>query len=101
MGTGTAQVEIFYWRAVFGPTGNRAEKEQLVEGQLALKNISFGKAKLLFKIPGRDHLAVQYDIFQIRRVLAQGVDNRKPNDRSSTTVKMLCRWRKKELTVFL
>ena len=63
MGAGAAHIEILNRRAVFRPARHRAEKEELVQSQFALKNISFGEAELLLQVPRRDDLAMENDVF--------------------------------------
>ena len=60
---GAAHVEILDRRAVLGPAGHRPEKEKLVQGQLALKNVALGQTKLPLQVPGRDDLPMKNDVF--------------------------------------
>ena len=60
----------------FAQPGTGTEKKELVQCQFALKNISLRETEFLLEIPRGDDLAVEDDVFQIRRVFAQRIDYR-------------------------
>ena len=75
----SAHVEIANRRSILGPAGGRAQKEKLLERQLALKNISFRQTKVPFEIERSQHLAMQNQILDVGRVLCDGIDYRVAN----------------------
>ena len=64
-----AHVEAADRRAVLRPAGRGAQEEQLLERQLALEDVAFGQAPLALEVERREHLAVQDDVADVRRVL--------------------------------
>src|SRR5439155_19927866 len=70
-----AHPELPNRRLVLSPAGNRAREEQLLERQLALKDVAFRQAELALEIERRQHLAVQDDVLDVRGVLRDGVDD--------------------------
>jgi hypothetical protein len=76
MGAGTAEIKIFNRSSIFCPTGDRTKEEELIQSELALKNISFGEAEFLFQIPWRHHLAMKNDVFQVWCIFTQRIDHR-------------------------
>src|ERR671925_278706 len=70
-----AHVEIFDWRAVIGPSRDRAQKEKLFKRKFALKNISLRQAKFALEIERRQHLLTDDDVFDVWSVLGNGVDD--------------------------
>ena len=71
----TAQVEILNRRAEHRPARHRTQKEQLLQRELTLENIALAQSPFPFQIERRDHLAMQNDVLDIRRVLGNGVDD--------------------------
>src|SRR5689334_2387961 len=71
----TAKIKIPDRSSIPCPARYRPQKEQLVEGQFSLEDVSFSQTKFLIEIPRSDDLPVQNDVFQIRRVFTQCVDN--------------------------
>ncbi len=57
------------------PAGRGTEEEQLLERQLALEDVAFGEPPLALEVEGRQDLAVQDDVLDVRRVLGDGVDD--------------------------
>jgi len=47
----------------------------LLERQLALKNIPFRQSKFAFEIERRQNLSMQNNVFDIRRVLSDRIDD--------------------------
>ena len=76
MGARTAEIKIFDRRSVFCPTGYRTEEKELIQSELALKDISFRQAEFFFQVPGRNHLAMKDDIFQVWCIFAQRINYR-------------------------
>src|SRR6266478_10176438 len=62
----SAHVEVLDGCAELGPSGDRPQKEELLQGKLALKDIAFGQAELPFQIEGRDNLPVLDDVADVR-----------------------------------
>ena len=58
---------------VVGPTRNGPEEEQLFQRELALKDVAFGEPELALEIERRQHLAMEDDVADVRRVLREGV----------------------------
>jgi len=75
VGTCRAHPEIAYGRFIFCPACGRPQIEQLLERQLAVEYVALGQAKLLFEVPGCQHLPVQNRVFDIRDVLLERVDD--------------------------
>src|SRR5690242_10769497 len=71
----SAHVEIVDWRAVIRPSRDGTQEEKLFERKLALKNISLREAKFSLEIERRQHLPADDDVFNVRRVLGNGVDH--------------------------
>ena len=62
-------------RAVLRPSGNRPQEQQLLERQLALKDVALAQPPFALEIERSDDLAVQDQRLQIRRVLGERVDH--------------------------
>ena len=62
-------------RAVVGPAWHRTQEEELFERQLALEDVALGERPRALEIERRHHLTVQDDVFQVRRVFRQRVDD--------------------------
>ena len=75
MGGRSAHVEILDGRAELRPARHRPQEEKLLERKLALKNVAFAQSQFALQIERRDHLLVQDDVFDIGRVLGDGVDD--------------------------
>src|SRR5258708_38536446 len=75
MGRRSANVEILNRRTILGPARSGPQKEKLFQRQLTLKNISLRQTKLAFQIKRRQDLSMKNDVFDIRRVLGDGVDD--------------------------
>src|SRR5215475_12838490 len=70
----TAKKKIPDRRSVLRPPGHGAHEEQLVEVHLAVKDVAAGQAVLSLHVERRNHLAMQDDVSDIRRVFGQSVD---------------------------
>ena len=75
MGAGTAEEEALDGRFVAGPVEDRAHGEQLIEGQLAVKNVAAGEAVFGFEVFGGDGLSALDEAGEIWRVIADGFDD--------------------------
>src|SRR5438105_5322549 len=62
-------------RNVLRPTPGKAQKKKLFQGEFALKNISLGQTEFTFEIERRQNLSMQYEIFYVRCMFGDGVDN--------------------------
>ena len=71
----SAHVEVLDRRAELRPSRHRPQEEELLQRELALEDVAFAQSELAFQIERRDYLAVQDDVFDIRRVLGNGVDH--------------------------
>src|SRR5687767_4961942 len=76
MGRRSAHIEVADGRLIAGPARRRPQKEQLLERELALKDVALGEAKFTLEIERRDHLPMQDDVLDVRRVLRERVDDR-------------------------
>ena len=63
-------------RLVLRPAGRGAQEEQLLERQLALEDVAFRQAEVALDVERRQHLPVQDDVLDVRRVLRDRVDDR-------------------------
>src|SRR5215472_982539 len=68
-------IKVLNGRAELRPAWHRSQKEKLLERKFALENISFAQPPLAFEIERRDHLLMENDVFDIRRVLGNRVDH--------------------------
>src|SRR5262245_34672551 len=75
MSRGPAHIKLADRRAVLSPPRNGAQKEQLLERQLSLKNVAFGQSKLPLDIQRRQDLTMQNNVTQVRGVFAKCIDN--------------------------
>ena len=71
----SAHVEILNRRAVLCPAGRRPQKEQLFQGQLALKDIPLRQTKLPFKIERRQNLSMKNDVTDVGRMFSDRIDH--------------------------
>src|SRR5580692_95309 len=71
-----AHVEILDGRAKARISWRRTQEEELFERQFALEDIAFAQAPLTFEIERSDDLFVKDDVFDVGRVLGDGVDHR-------------------------
>ncbi len=76
MGRRAAHPEIADRRGVLRPTRDRPHEEQLVEGELPVKNIPLGQAEVALQIERRHHLPMQNALPDIGRVVGQRIDDR-------------------------
>src|SRR5262249_26835550 len=72
MRAGTAEIESLDWRAIARAFGRWTEREELIRGDLAMKNISIGQAVTLFYIYRTEHLAINDGVSEVRRKLGHG-----------------------------
>src|SRR5262245_1513131 len=63
--------EVADRRRVLRPSGSRTKEEQLLEGQLALKDVAFGEPELALEIERREHLPMQDDVANVRCMLGE------------------------------
>ena len=63
-------------RRVLRPSRHRPQEEQLLERQLALKDVAFGEPEVALDVERRQHLPMQDDVLDVRRVLRDRVDHR-------------------------
>ena len=71
----SAHVEVAHRRLVLRPARRRPQEEQLLERQLALEDVAFGQAEVALDVERRQHLPVQDDVLDVRRVLGDRVDD--------------------------
>src|SRR3954470_21927929 len=64
-----AHVEPLHRRLVLRPAGRGAEEEELLQRQLSLEDVAFRQAEVPLDVEGRQDLAVQDDVLDVRRVL--------------------------------
>jgi len=72
---GAAHIKVLDGSAIAGPSGDGAKEEKLFERKFSLENIAFGEADLLFDVEWREDLLADDDVFQIGRVLRDGIDD--------------------------
>ena len=72
----TAHIKVANRRAVLRPSRHRAQKEQLLQREFALKDVAFRQAELALDVQWREHLTMNNDVAQIRRVFRDGIDHR-------------------------
>src|SRR5256885_5080517 len=78
MGSATAKIEIFNRRFVTSPIQQRTHGEELVQREIAVKDLPTRKPVLLFQVEGRDDLVREDQLRQIRRILRQRLHHRLP-----------------------
>src|SRR5437899_12699269 len=71
----STHIEVLDRRAELSVAGHRTQEEKLFERKLALKNVSFAQPELPVKVERREHLLVDNDVLDVRRVLGDGVDH--------------------------
>ena len=76
MGRGSAHVELLDRRGVLRPARHRPQEEQLFERQLALEDVAFRQPEVPLDVERRQHLAMEDQVADVRRVLGNGVDHR-------------------------
>src|ERR1700733_3392901 len=72
---GAAHVESVDRRTVVGPAGHGAQEEKLFEREFALKDVALRESEFAFEIERRENLATDDQLFDIGRVLGDGVDD--------------------------
>ena len=72
----SAHVEVPDRRAVLRPAGGGTEEEELFERELALEDVPLGEAEVAFDVERRQHLTVEDEVLDVRRVLRERVDRR-------------------------
>src|SRR5579883_1924744 len=75
MRAGAAEIETLDGRAIAGALRGWAQREKLVRGDLALKDIAVGQAVALLDIEGTEHLAIEDRVREIGRELGHGSDD--------------------------
>src|SRR5882757_8779311 len=76
MSAGAAHVHAAHRSTVLRVARDGAVEEQLIESELTLEDIAFGKADLILDVPRSADLSVQNELFEIRTVLGDGIDDR-------------------------
>ena len=71
----SAQIKIFDGGAELGVSRYRAQKKELLERKFSLENISFAQSEVPLEVQRGQHLLVQDDVFDVGRVLSDGVDD--------------------------
>ena len=72
---GAAHIEVADGSAVARPPGDRAEEEELLEREFALKDVALAEARGALDIERREELLADNDVFQIGRVFGNRVDD--------------------------
>ena len=72
---GAAHIEVVDRRAIPCPAWRGSQEEQLLQRQLALKDVAFGQTPLTLEVERRDDLTVADDVPDVRRVFRQRVDD--------------------------
>src|SRR5439155_4352164 len=72
MSAGPAEIEIFNWSAVVSAAENGAEGEELIQRVFAMKDVSAAETVGLLQIEGRDDLAVNDQVGEVRGVGRKG-----------------------------
>ena len=72
----SAHVQVSNGSAILRPTRRRTKKEELLERQLSLENVSLGRAKISFQIKRGNHLSMKNQILDVRGVFRNCVDDR-------------------------
>ena len=72
MRPGSAEIQPPDWSSVPGPPQERAKREELVERVLAMKNVPACQAVGLLQIQGRQDLAMNNNLTNIRRIFRKG-----------------------------
>src|SRR5579883_2928314 len=75
MRAGAAEIESLDGRAIAGALWGWSQREKLVRGDLALKDIAVGQAIALLDIERAEHLAVEDRVGEIWRELGHCGDN--------------------------
>jgi len=75
MRRGAAHVKVLNRRTILRPARCGTQKEELLERQFALKNISLRQPKFAFEIERRQDLPMQNDVFDVRRMFSNCVDD--------------------------
>src|SRR5208283_3434480 len=70
-----AHVEISNRRSEARVARRGAQKEKLLEGKFALEDVALAQPPLAFEIERSDDLPVKDDVFDVGRVLGDGVDD--------------------------
>src|SRR5215213_3113465 len=71
----SAHPQVLDRRLVLRPARYRAREEELLERQLALEDVALGQPEVAFEVEWRQHLPVQDDVADVRRVLRDRVDD--------------------------
>src|SRR5580765_2511792 len=70
---GAAHIKVAYRCSILRPARSRPQEEQLFERQFALEDVAFGQTERSFDIERRQHLTMENDVLDIRRVLRDRV----------------------------
>src|SRR5207249_5535497 len=73
---GSAHPQIPNRRVVLRPARDRPREEQLLQRQLALKDVALCQSEIALEIQRRENLTMPNDVANIRRVLRNRVDDR-------------------------
>src|SRR5580693_1287939 len=71
-----AHVEILDGGAEARVARGWSQEEKLLQGKFALEDVALAQSPLAFEVERSDDLPVQDDVFDVRRVLGDGVDHR-------------------------
>src|SRR4051812_34729628 len=74
MRAGPAEIELANGGTIACPASQRAEEEQLVEAEIAMKNVAARETVLTFHVQGGEHLALHNGRADVRRIRRQRVD---------------------------
>src|ERR1700734_657005 len=71
----TTHVEILDGRAEARVSWRWTQEEKLLQRKFSLEDVAFAQSPLAFEVEGSDDLLVEDDVFDIGRVLGDGVDD--------------------------
>src|SRR5688572_28534621 len=75
MRAAAAKPKVVYRCLVASPSGSGPHEKELLETQLALKNIAFSQAEVFFEIQRRQDLLMQNRATQTRTIFLERIDN--------------------------
>src|SRR5215217_462555 len=86
VGARAAEVETAHGRLVACELRGRPEGEQLVERHLPLEDVAPDEAEALLEVVGREDLALDHRVLEVRRVLCEGVHDPVPQSLARAVV---------------
>src|SRR6185437_15806780 len=70
-----AHIKVLNGSAELRVSGYGTQEEKLLQRELALKDVALAESELAFQVERREHLLVDDDVLQVRRIFGNSIDH--------------------------